>query len=252
MKRAFLNLLLFSMATGSIFGEDPAPGRQVEQSIDFEGGGSMGYLLWLPNDYGKEEGRRWPVVLFLHGRGESYGPLSLVAKWGPPQMAARGDDLPYIIVSPQCPRESDWRREDQQKGVMTLLEDILEKYSGDADRVYLTGLSMGGYGSWRLAADHPDRFAAVIPICGGGNPEDGEKLVRVPIWVFHGTEDSAVPLRLSEEMVEAVRRAGGDRIRFTVLEHIGHNSWSAAYATPELYQWMEAQTRAESAGEGAE
>ncbi len=240
------------MAIGSLFGEEPAAGRQVEQRIGFDGGGSMDYLLWLPKDYGKEESRRWPVVLFLHGRGESFGPLSLVAKWGPPQMAARGDDLPYIVVSPQCPRESDWRREDQQKRVMTLLDDILEKFPADPERVYLTGLSMGGYGSWRLAADHPDRFAAVIPICGGGNPEDGEKLARIPIWVFHGTEDTAVPLRLSEEMVEAIRGAGGDRIRFTVLEHVGHNCWSAAYATPELYQWMEGQTLAKPAGEDAE
>lgn len=97
---------------------------------------------------------------------------------------------------------------------------------------------MGGYGSWRLAADHPERFAAVVPVCGGGKPEDAEKLKALPIWVFHGDQDSAVPIKRSIEMVDAIKAAGSDKIRFTTLEHVGHNSWSAAYATPELYEWM--------------
>lgn len=102
---------------------------------------------------------------------------------------------------------------------------------------------MGGYGSWRFAADHPERFAAVIPICGGGNPDDAERLKNLPIWVFHGDQDDAVPFERSVEMVEAIREAGGNAIRFTSLEHIGHNSWSPAYATPELYSWLDRQKR---------
>jgi predicted peptidase len=104
---------------------------------------------------------------------------------------------------------------------------------------------MGGYGSWRLAADHADRFAAAVPVCGGGKPEDAQKLKDLPIWVFHGTEDTAVPLKRSEEMVDAIKQVGGTKIRFTTLEHIGHNSWESAYATPELYTWLDKQKRGE-------
>ena len=132
---------------------------------------------------------------------------------------------------------------EQQAGVLELLAHIEKTYAADEDRIYLTGLSMGGFGSWRLAADHPGRFAAVAPICGKGNPADGEKLKSIPIWAFHGTEDGAVPFSASVEMVEAIKAAGGTKVRFTSLEGIGHNSWSAAYATPELYSWFEKFTR---------
>jgi predicted peptidase len=101
---------------------------------------------------------------------------------------------------------------------------------------------MGGYGSWRLAADHPERFAAIAPVCGAGDPADAEKLKQVPTWVFHGTEDQAVPFQKSKEMVEAITKSGGTNVRFTSLEHIGHNSWEAAYASPELYEWFAKQT----------
>ena len=156
-------------------------------------------------------------------------------------MAARGDKLPYIVVSPQCPGEESWSQPKQQAAIVKLLDHITGKYRVDQDRVYLTGLSMGGYGSWRLAADHPERFAAVAPVCGAGNPEDAEKLKSLPIWVFHGDQDKAVPFSRSVEMVEAIKKAGGTTIRFTTLEHIGHNSWSATYATPELYGWFDKQ-----------
>lgn len=219
---------------------DPAPGVQVEQSLELEGGQTVPYLLYLPEGY-EENSDQWPLMLFLHGRGESYGPLSLVAKWGPPRMAARGDKLPYILVSPQCPGEESWSQPKQQAAIVKLLDHITGKYRVDQDRVYLTGLSMGGYGSWRLAADHPERFAAVAPVCGAGNPEDAEKLKSLPIWVFHGDQDKAVPFSRSVEMVEAIKKAGGTTIRFTTLEHIGHNSWSATYATPELYGWFDKQ-----------
>ena len=198
----------------------------------------MGYLLYLPSDYQQDSQKPWPLVLFLHGRGESYGPLSLVAKWGPPRFAQRGDDLPYILVSPQCPADGSWSDDTRQAQLDQLLDDVCEHLNVDPARVYLTGLSMGGYGSWRLAARHPRRFAAVAPICGGGDPEDAEKLKDLPIWVFHGDQDDAVPIAKSNEMVDAIRAAGGNKLRFTTLEHVGHNSWSSAYALPELYTWM--------------
>lgn len=219
-----------------------SPGEQVELSLETSDGGKIDYLLYLPKNYDAQQ--KYQLIYFLHGRGESHGPLSLVAKWGPPSFAARGDELPYVLVSPQCPGDDFWSKPTQQKRLVELLDHILANYSIDQDHVCLTGLSMGGYGSWRLAADHPQRFSAVVPVCGGGDPDDADKLKALPIWVFHGDKDTAVPFQRSVEMVEAIKQAGGEKIRFTSLENVGHNCWSAAYATPELYQWIRKQERA--------
>lgn len=216
------------------------PGIQVEKELKTDAG-TIPYLLCLPKDY--KESDKVPLILFLHGRGESYGPLRLVEKWGPPKMAARGDDLPYIVVSPQCPKDDRWSSDTQQTLVVALLEHVIANYKVDDSRVYLTGLSMGGYGSWTLAAQHADRFAAAAIICGGGDPSKANQLTSLPIWVFHGDQDRAVPFKKSVEMVDAIKKAGGEKVRFTSLENIGHNSWSATYATPELYQWFNKHTR---------
>ncbi len=231
----------FCLSNQQGYCQEPTPGKQVELSFKTSDSADVPYLLYLPKDYAADKEQKDALLFFLHGRGESNGPLSLVAKWGPPMMAARGEDLPYIIVSPQCPREDNWSSETQQARLIELLDDIEKNYLIDKKRVFLTGLSMGGYGTWTLAADHPDRFAAAAPVCGGGKPEDAEKLKELPIWVFHGDQDKAVAFQKSVEMVEAIKKAGGTKIRFTTLEHIGHNCWSATYATPELYQWMESQ-----------
>lgn len=230
-------LLMCQVSQGVAQESTPSPGMQVEASLATSDGASIPYLIYLPKNY-ESAGDKLPLMLFLHGRGESYGPLSLVAKWGPPLMASKGEDLPFIIVSPQCPGDDSWAKASQQTRLVELLDHINKTYNVDQNRTYLTGLSMGGYGSWRLAADHPDRFAAVVPVCGGGNPDDAEKLKVLPIWVFHGDQDNAVPFSRSVEMVDAIKTAGGDKIRFTSLEHIGHNCWSATYSTPELYDWM--------------
>ena len=219
----------------------PAPGSQVELSLQTADAATVEYLMYLPKGY--EQQQPWPLMLFLHGRGESHGPLSLVAKWGPPMFAARGDDLPFILVSPQCPADDSWAKPSQQSRLVELLDTIVDQYNVDEAQIYLTGLSMGGYGSWRLAADHPNRFAAVVPVCGGGDPNDAEKLKDLPIWVFHGDKDGAVPFKRSVEMVDAIQRAGSDSILFTSLENVGHNCWSATYATPDLYAWLKKQRR---------
>ena len=239
-------LLLLAPTANHSFAENPAPGKQVARALELEEGSvkQVPYLLYLPKGYGDDQSKKWPLVLFLHGRGESYGPLSLVTKWGLPKMVEEGRDLPCILVSPQCPGDDSWNRPGQQGALLKLLDSIEKKYAVDSNRVYLTGLSMGGYGAWRLAADHSDRFAAVVPICGGGRTEDAERLKDIPIWVWHGDQDRAVDFQHSKEMVAAIRKAGGQKIKFTTLEGIGHNSWSAAYATPELYRWMNQQTLA--------
>jgi predicted peptidase len=131
---------------------DPAPGKQVEQSLATSDGGNIGYLLYQPENY-MATGDKVPLMLFLHGRGESDGPLSIVAKWGPPRRLAAGEQMKYLVVSPQCPRSSSWAAADQQKRLIELLAHIKKSFNIDEDRIYLTGLSMGGYGTWRLAAD---------------------------------------------------------------------------------------------------
>lgn len=232
---------LFVLSLTSLVAVDaaePTPGQQVEQSLKTGDGVEIPYLLYLPADYAEADDKKWPLMLFLHGRGESFGPLDLVSKWGPPKFAKRGDKLPFILVSPQCPGKGSWSDEVRQAGLAELLDHVTEKYRVDSDRVMLTGLSMGGYGSWRLAAAHPKRFSCAVPICGGGAPEQAEQLKSLPIWVFHGDQDKAVPIERSVAMVEAIKKAGGAKVRFTTLEHVGHNSWSSAYAMPELYGWM--------------
>ena len=196
----------------------------------------LGYWLFLPADYEKS-GKNWPLLLFLHGAGESGSDLAKVKSHGPPKIVESKPEFPFILVSPQCPGRG-WNVD----MLNALLDEIVAKYRVDQDRVYLTGLSMGGFGTWTLAALHPERFAAIAPICGGGNPADAKKLKDLPIWVFHGGKDTTVPTKRSEEMVEALKAAGGNP-KFTVYPEAGHDSWTETYNDPELYRWLLEQKR---------
>lgn len=191
------------------------------------------YLLYLPRGYTAAAAERWPLLLFLHGAGERGEDLELVKKHGPPKLIEQGRDLPFIVVSPQCP-VGEWWSPDV---LMTLLDEVCEQHRVDETRLYLTGLSMGGYGTWKLALSHPDRFAAIVPICGGGNPHLCVRLRGVPVWVFHGAKDGVVPVRESEVMVTALERAGGTP-KLTVYPDAQHDSWTATYENPELYEWL--------------
>lgn len=195
---------------------------------------SIGYLLYLPKGYG-ENGKNWPLMMFLHGAGERGSDLNKVRKHGPPGIVDAGKDLPFIIVSPQCP-SGDWWTE-KNDVLINLLDDIEGRYDVDRERVYLTGLSMGGYGTWTLASTYPERFAAIVPICGGGKRFAGWRLKNVPVWAFHGGKDSVVPLSESEEMVDAVKRSGGDA-KLTVYPDANHDSWTKTYDNPEVYEWL--------------
>lgn len=248
-----VGVALAAIALSSPAAEKPTAGRQVEQALAAKDQDKpvARYLLFLPKKYDAQADKAWPLILFLHGRGESNGPLSLVKKWGPPRLVEKNADFPYIVVSPQCPGKERWSDARQQQILVDLLDVVVGRYRVNKDRVYLTGLSLGGYGSWTLAAAHPDRFAAVVPICGGGDPKDAERLKALPIWVFHGDKDGAVPFARSQQMVDAIRKAGGTRVRFTTLENYGHNCWSAAYASPNLYKWLDQQnTSAREKAEG--
>jgi len=191
----------------------------------------LDYLLFLPKGY-EGSTQRWPLMLFLHGSGESGSDLDKVKIHGPPKIVESKPDFPFILVSPQSPRMG-WNVET----LNALLDDLLQRYRADPDRVYLTGLSMGGYGTWSLAAARPERFAAIVPICGGGNPADASKLAAIPAWVFHGAKDPTVPVQRSKDMVEAIKAAGGNP-KLTIYPEAGHDSWTETYSNPELYQWL--------------
>ena len=173
------------------------------------------------------------VVLFLHGAGERGDDLELVKRHGPPMLVEAGRDFPFILVSPQCAADSWWSGD----VLCALLDEVIEHHDVDEDRVYLTGLSMGGYGTWELATAQPDRFAAVAPVCGGGHFMRAYRLAQLPVWVFHGAKDTIVPLEKSAEMVRALEACGGN-VTFTVYPHAAHDCWTETYANAALYEWF--------------
>lgn len=238
-----MGLLLTAAGCASMGGGPRTPVGQHPQSLEKDVRLKVGcnYLLYLPERY-YEDKKDWPLVLFLHGAGERGDNLDLVKVWGPPQLVAEGREYPFILVSPQCPAEG-WWSDDVQAGVLdALLDDVAGRYRVDKDRVYVTGLSMGGFGTWRLAVDHPDRFAAIIPVCGKGEPAKAQRIKDLPVWVFHGADDDAVPLSGSQDMVDALK-ACGSNVKFTIYPNTGHNCWSATYANPEVYDWLLSQKR---------
>jgi predicted peptidase len=219
-------------------------GEQSEQMFEKEirKTVSLKYLLYLPKSYGEKKEQKWPLMLFLHGAGERGNDLSLVKKHGPPKLIDQGKEFPFIVVSPQCPTNSWWP--EQVDALTALLDEVQSKYTVDADRVYLTGLSMGGFGTWTLATRYPQRFAALAPICGGGDKYLVSRLKNVPVWVFHGAKDPVVPVQASKDMVEALKRVGGN-VQFTVYPEAQHDSWTETYNNPKLYEWFLSQRRNE-------
>ncbi len=195
------------------------------------------YLLHLPAAYEAEE--RWPLILFLHGAGERGHDPALLKKLGIPKVVETQPDFPFVAVSPQCLAGHFWNT----VLLRTTLGEALKHYRVDPRRVYVTGVSMGGYATWRLAIEEPARFAAIAPVCGGGEPQAACRIRNVPVWAFHGARDAVVPLSESQNMVEALQACGGD-VRFTVYPEAGHDSWTATYDNPELYAWLRSHARA--------
>jgi len=194
---------------------------------------TLNYLLWLPSDYKKEKDKSYPLLIFLHGSGERGDSIDLVKKHGPPSFVENRPDFQFITVSPQCPVGSWWNTEDLQ----SMLNQIKLKYRIDTNKIYLTGLSMGGFGTWAWASSYPHQFAAIAPVCGGGDVQFADELKDTPVWAFHGESDPVVPVKRTVEMVEAVN-AGGGAARMTIYPGVGHDSWVNAYKDEELYKWM--------------
>ncbi|HSH69856.1 MAG TPA: prolyl oligopeptidase family serine peptidase [Deferrisomatales bacterium] len=191
------------------------------------------YRHWYREPEDDAPAAGWPLILFLHGVGERGDDLSVVARLGPPKASRQWPYFPFAVAAPQCASGESWAVD----RLVRFLDGVLAAHAVDPDRVYLTGLSMGGYGTWHLAAAHPERFAAAAPVCGGGDPRRAGRLQRLPVWAFHGAKDPVVPLAASREMVDALERIGAP-VRFTVYPGVGHDSWTRTYADWELYQWF--------------
>lgn len=190
------------------------------------------YLLYLPDNYKSDTTTKWPLLLFLHGGGESGDDIQKVKAHGPPKLADQGKKFPFIIVSPQS-NGGGWDNENLYR----LLQSVKKNYRVDHQRIYVTGLSMGGYGTWSLAMKHPEEFAAIAPVCGGGDTADAWKLRNIAVWCFHGSKDDVVPPSASENMVKAARRYN-PIVRFTLYPDANHNSWDVTYSNDSLYHWM--------------
>jgi len=242
---AFVALLLIGctqMEKNKMASDLAQPGEQQSQTFEKTITKTLGckYLLFLPESYGRQQ-KKWPLMLFLHGAGERGDDLEKVKKHGPPKIVQTRKDFPFIVVSPQCPEDDWWTKKTEV--LINLLDEIIARYDVDTERVYLTGLSMGGYGSWALASEYPDRFAAVVPICGGGNRTMSLMLKDVPIWAFHGAKDSVVPAEESKDVVDAINRRGGNA-KLTIYPEANHDSWTQTYNNQELYDWLLEHRRA--------
>lgn len=215
------------------------------------------YKVFIPKNWSKK--KKWPVILFLHGAGERGGDNSSQTKVGlGPVILRHAEDFPFIVVMPQCPAGRWWPEPDMQAIALKALDQSVKEFYGDAARIYLTGLSMGGYGAWAIAAENPNKFAALAVVCGGIRRPPGvpipegavdmnsksdpykttaQKISRTPAWVFHGDADPLVPVTESRRMVEALKAAGAD-VRYSEYEGVSHNSWDRAYDEPELFSWL--------------
>lgn len=231
----------------------------------------INYLLYLPDSYGRNPWKRWPLLIFLHGSGETgltMEHLSRVAANGPPRELAGPVPLPdladnFIVLSPQSPDNQYW--ETQFAVLDALLAEIESTYAIDPPRVYLTGLSLGGFGTWQYAERHPDHFAALVPVAAGYDhvfetryvgagyyegkirfpaiPDSLCSLKHIPVWVFHGARDETIPHNETANVVVDAFRACGGNVSYTLYPDAGHDSWTETYANPELYRWLLAQRK---------
>lgn len=217
-------------------------------------------IAWTPD-------QRWPVIIYMHGGGErgTDGVKQTQTGLGPAVWKSNGT-FPFVVAFPQTDRP--WPMPDAETRLLEIVTEVVRDNAGDPDRVYLTGNSMGGFGTWIIGARHPERFAALVPICGGVRPPKwvpvppesfarqpdpegavARALVATPVWAFQGAKDWVLSPTNSRRLVAALRAAGDD-VHYTEYPDLGHNSWDRAYADPALYAWMLAQTRGARAATG--
>jgi predicted peptidase len=240
----FLILGLGGCATAPIPDTGNPPASQTAKHFEIQQTRTLAvdYLLFLPAGYTTNSARHWPLIFFLHGSGERGTDVQDVASHGVPKIDQHSTNFPFIVVSPQCPDDKIW----SQDLLLALLDDVENRYAVDRHRVYLTGMSMGGYATWTLGVAHPGRFAAIAPVCGGGdvlqpylaNGTNALALKTLPVWAFHGAKDPIVPVEESERMVMLMKGFGDHDLKFTIYPDAGHDCWTQTYQNPELYAWF--------------
>jgi predicted peptidase len=216
-------------------------------------GTSYKYQVFVPENWSPKH--KWPIILFLHGAGERAEDGLVQTQVGIGRaIREHRDRFPAIVVLPQCRKNIWWAQSPMDDVAIASLEAATKEFHGDTDRTYLTGLSMGGYGTWYLAGKYPSRFAAIVPICGGVLVPDMARMQpaddaspyaeaakkignKVPAWIFHGGDDPVVPVTESQRMNTAMKALGGD-VRYTEYPGVGHDSWNKAYDEEELMKWM--------------
>ncbi len=235
-------LLFLSFAVSTALADQPAPSQS---SKSFEGQVTLAvkydYLLSLPQGYEADTTKRWPLVVFLHGSGERGSQVEQVMRHGPPKLIAAGKSIPAIVISPQCQPGQIWN----PHAVHALTKHVMESHHVDADRVYLTGLSMGGFGTWETAMEYPQTYAALVPICGGAGVRFvmAEKIKHIPVWIFHGEKDTVVEPAFSKRMNEVLIKLGAQP-KLTLYPQAGHDAWTATYDNQEMWDWLFQQKRA--------
>lgn len=220
------------------------------------------YQVYVPAEWSTKQ--KWPVVLSLHGAGERGNDGLFSTENGIGRAIRRNAKaFPFVVVFPQCPDSAYWVDKPMQEMAMAALESTIKEFNGDRQRLYATGLSMGGYGTWEMAMRYPRYFAAIAPVCGalrgssmlpdlhskqvalnGSDPygEAAQKIGKVPVWIFHGARDPVIPAEESRKMAQALKAAGGN-VRYTEYPDATHNSWDRAYAEPEFARWLLAHRR---------
>jgi predicted peptidase len=266
VSRKSLIYILFSVVVAASLMAAPAEARKTETGfLDRTvtvAGTEYKYQVFVPDNWTKKT--KWPVILFLHGAGERGDDGLIQTEVGIGTAIRRyRDRFPAVIVMPQCRKNVWWAESNMADVAMAALAQAQKEFHGDPARTYLTGLSMGGYGTWYLAGKYPGKFAAIAPICGGilvpdmarqqsaddnaPYTEAARKIGKTPAWIFHGGDDTVVPVTESRRMNDAMKALGGE-VHYTEYPGVGHNSWEKAYAEAELLAWMLSKTTGASTG----
>lgn len=213
--------------------------QQTPGAFTYNKKGSIQYLIYSPKG-NLDSTTKIPLLLFLHGGGESGNDIEKVKKHGPPMLIEQGKEFPFFVLSPQNQYEKKFWDE---QAVMALLDHIIETYPVDTTQIYLAGMSRGGYGAWQLAIQYPEKFAALVVISGvAPSPYAGWIDKNMPIWVFHGEDDPVIPIAESERMVDALK-AKDYHVKFTRYPKTGHDAWTETFNNEELYDWLLKQKR---------
>ena len=233
--RLSLFILLFIINCSLIGGDMP---KKLSKKFvsDITVNVSLDYNIYFPSDYNKSKDE-YPLVIFLHGAGERGEDLNKVEIHGIPKLIKNGREFPFITVAPQCPAFQWWPEPLYVKALILLLEDIIREYNVDINRVYATGLSMGGYGILAIGRERPDLFAALIPVCGGMDMDGIERLKNIPIWLFHGDKDKLVPVENSQIIYDTLKPMN-PKMKLTIYKGVNHNSWDLTYENDDIYDWL--------------